>query len=158
MNADEDPEQARLRKRHGDLDSTLRRLERDVPLKEDLIRDTTIQRDQAQDRLADIDRQIEEVGGELGAKLATVRNLEGQSTDRLSAFGTNLPRVLDDIRKARWVHSPPIGPLGMYVRLDDMRYKNAIHSLLGSALCGFAVRHNTDKATMLKILQNAVKR
>ena len=158
MDANADPEQATLRTRHGEMDNTLRKLTRDVPYKEDLIQNISLEREQASDRLGGIDRQIDEVGGHIGATSGNLRNLEGQSTDRLSAFGTNLTLILDEIRKTRWVHSPPIGPLGLYVKLEDMDYKDAFHSLLGQILCTFAVRDHRDRSTMLNILQRCAKR
>jgi len=158
LNADEDPEQARLRKRYSDLDTAHRKLLNDVPHKEELINDTTMEREQTQDRLAEIDRQLDEVNAQINSSQNTLRNLEGQSTDCLSAFGYNLKLVLEDIRRARWAHSPPIGPLGLHVRLDDMIYKDAFHSILGGLMCGFAVRDPTDKATMLKILRDCSRR
>ena len=158
MDADADPEQARLRTRLEEMDNTLRRLTRDVPYKEDLIQNVSLERDQANDRLAGIDRQIDEVGGQISSTSGTLRNLEGQSSDRLSAFGTNLALVMEEIRRARWVHSPPIGPLGLYVKLEDMDYKDAFHSLLGQSLCTFAVRDPRDRTTMLSIMQRCAKR
>lgn len=156
--ADEDPEQSRLRKRHLDLETQLRKLTRDIPFKEDLIRDITAEHEQVSDRLAHVDAELGGISGQINVLQGTLRNLQGQSTDRLSAFGHDLHRVLEEIRRAKWVHSQPIGPLGLHVQLEDMRYKDALHSLLGQNLCTFAVRHPADKATMLKILKDCFAR
>lgn len=146
-----------MRVRYGKVEELQRKLKKEVPQKEDLMRNMLLERDEARHGLADVDRQIEDVGVQISTTQGILRNLEGQSTDRLSAFGANLPKVLEEIRRARWNHSAPIGPLGLYVRLEDMRYKDAFHSLLGQNMCTFAVRHSGDKATMLKILQHCGK-
>ncbi|WWC88499.1 uncharacterized protein L201_003410 [Kwoniella dendrophila CBS 6074] len=104
--------------------------------------------------------QVQEVQYEIDQQQATaynlqekIKNLEGQSVNRLSAFGQGLDSIMKDIQRTQWKHSPPIGPLGMFVKLDDMYYRDIIQSILGQTLCSFAVRDNRDKATLIGILK-----
>lgn len=83
----------------------------------------------------------------------SIDNLKTQATNRLSAFGSRMDSVMREIDAARWVHSKPIGPLGMYVKLKDPRYQNAFHSVMGMTLCQFAVRCDQDRRTMMEILK-----
>lgn len=87
-----------------------------------------------------------------------VDNLKSQAKNRLLAFGANMPMVMQEIDKARWVHSRPLGPLGMHVKLKDLKYRDAFHSVLGSTLCQFAVRCEQDRRTMLDILKRCARR
>jgi chromosome segregation ATPase len=82
-----------------------------------------------------------------------VDNLRLQATNRLAAFGHNISIVMQEIDRARWVHSKPLGPLGMHVRLKDLKYRNAFHSVFGSTLCQFAVQCDQDRKTMMDILK-----
>ena len=136
----------------------MRRLRREVPLKEDAVREGGLERDRAFANVENIDRDINSIGDQISRTQSTLRNLEGQSTNRLSAFGTNLDAVLRDIARARWVHSAPLGPLGMHVQLEDMKYKDAFQALMGQLLCTFAVRDAADKTTLIKILKDHFNR
>ena len=87
-----------------------------------------------------------------------VDNLRQQATNRLAAFGSNMALVMQEINRARWVHSKPLGPLGMHVKLKDLKYRNAFHSVLGTTLCQFAVRCEQDRRTMMDILSRCARR
>nr|XP_019004110.1 uncharacterized protein I203_03268 [Kwoniella mangroviensis CBS 8507]OCF67571.1 hypothetical protein I203_03268 [Kwoniella mangroviensis CBS 8507] len=86
-----------------------------------------------------------------------IKNLEGQSTNRLAAFGQGLNNVMRDIQRTKWRHSPPLGPLGMYVKLNDMYYRDTIQGILGATLCTFAVRDPHDRATLVEILRRNMR-
>lgn len=87
------------------------------------------------------------------ASKEAIDNLRSQSTNRLNAFGSQMPLVMAEINKARWSHSKPIGPLGMHVKLKNVKYRDAFHRVLGSTLCQFAVRCEQDRRTMMEILK-----
>ncbi len=79
--------------------------------------------------------------------------------DASAKFGTNLRAVRDEIARARWFHSPPIGPLGQFVKLKpgNDRYRDVLDALLGNLLHAWAVRDPRDKATLLDIFRRCVK-
>ena len=158
LSANEDPEQLQLRKRYGELEDLLRRLKTDVPYKEQSVSEATYDRDQSWEQVADVDRRVEDIGGQVHATRNRLQNLEGQSTDRLSAFGTKMGLVLDAMSKRRWVGARPIGPLGMHVRLEDARYTDAIQSMLGANMCSFAVHDRRDQGTMMQLLKDCAKK
>lgn len=87
-----------------------------------------------------------------------VENLRLQATNRLAAFGSNVSSVMQEIDRARWAHSRPIGPLGMHVKLKDLKYRDAFHSVFGSTLCQFAVRCEQDRKTMMEILKRCSRK
>ncbi|WRT67894.1 uncharacterized protein IL334_004868 [Kwoniella shivajii] len=109
-------------------------------------------------------RDVQEVQYRIDQQNSTARgiqdkinNLETQSVNRLSAFGQGLDNVMRDIQRTKWRHSPPLGPLGMFVKLDDMGYRDIIQTILGQTLCSFAVQDNHDRSTLIQILQRHLR-
>ncbi|ORX37312.1 hypothetical protein BD324DRAFT_440475 [Kockovaella imperatae] len=140
-------------KRHQDL---LKRLQEDAPRKLKALETL-----QAQGQV--IDREVDDLVVKKGSVEQNIRNIEDrikrlreQSGDRLNLFGTGLDRVRQAIDHPRqpWKGGKPIGPLGMYVNLEDPMYRKVACSVLGTTLCGFAVKHPDDKVQLLSILQN----
>ncbi|WVQ83948.1 hypothetical protein IAT38_006092 [Cryptococcus sp. DSM 104549] len=83
----------------------------------------------------------------------TIRNLEGQSTDRIKAFGTNIGPLMQEIARTQWRHSTPIGPLGMHVKLTDMSYRDTVQAMIGSMLCGFMVGCAEDRVKLFNMMK-----
>ncbi|KAL7423017.1 Structural maintenance of chromosomes protein 6 [Cryptotrichosporon argae] len=86
-----------------------------------------------------------------------LRMFQHQQTNQLFKFGQKIDIVMRMIDQERWIHSKPLGPLGNYVKLQDMRYANVITSHIGSTMCSFAVRDGRDRVKLMKILQEAFR-
>lgn len=86
-----------------------------------------------------------------------VKNLESLNTSGRGGpgqYGQAMPRVLRAIESARWKGAKPVGPLGLYVRLKDNRWADALRMGIGSQLGGFAVTDYQDRTTLRKILDD----
>jgi chromosome segregation ATPase len=147
------PEVARLRdavQKHTTLIANLRRhkpkCEKDIADAE-----IALAKAEAEDKVA-TEARIKATSDEQDMAVK-IESLKSQSGSRLNAFGIRIDLVMREIDKARWVAGKPIGPLGMYVSLNDPRYKNVFHAVLGQTLCLFAVLGDADRATMMAILQ-----
>ena len=158
LDAAEDENQARLRKAIEEHEALVRRLQRDLPIKTQKVNDREAERDTAERELHETRAQFSYHNENVQKLQNTIKNLEGQAANRNSAFGHRLELVFNEIDRATWVHSKPLGPLGMYVQLEDHRYKDIVSTLLGSLLCSFAVRHARDKQTLMNILRQCVQR
>ncbi|TYJ58578.1 hypothetical protein B9479_000788 [Cryptococcus floricola] len=73
--------------------------------------------------------------------------------NRLLAFGHNIEPLMREINRTQWKHSKPIGPMGMHVNLEDMRYAEVLQAFLGSLLCGFAVRDHEDSVKLGEMIR-----
>ncbi|KAG0277929.1 Structural maintenance of chromosomes protein 6 [Linnemannia exigua] len=86
-----------------------------------------------------------------------VREIMGQKQNALKAFGSSIPEVLRDIdmvtERRGWKGETPTGPLGRHVKLREQDYKDIIEAYLGNNLNAFAVTHDLDRTTLLKILR-----
>jgi hypothetical protein len=131
----------------------VRGLRNDIPRQTDVLTAKALEYDAVKATLAGNGQEMETVNAQLRYAEVAVSNLEAQRGDRLQAFGRGIKLIMDDINRTRWEHSKPIGPLGMHVKLLDMTYKDAMHSLMGGLLCGFAVRTARDRQTLMEIFR-----
>ena len=157
-NAAEDPRQVEIRKSIESHEQLHLKLKRDEPLKEMKVQEKEKEFQRAESEEESIEQTYSDAVQKVNFSNNTLRNLERQTTNRLSAFGTNLEGVLDDINRTKWVHSKPIGPLGMHVQLENDKYKRAITAYLGPMMCSFAARCKADQTTLIGILKRRFER
>ncbi|KAK8858693.1 hypothetical protein IAR55_002922 [Kwoniella newhampshirensis] len=156
MRLNEPAQQARrtqLTERRTKLETLISRMRTEKPIRQKEYETKAADRQTASRELEDIQyrvREQETVARQIQDKIA---NLERQSIHRVSAFGAGIEPLMKEIAKTRWRHSQPLGPLGLYVKLEDMRYRDTIQSILGSTLCCFAVRDPQDRATFMDMLR-----
>jgi chromosome segregation ATPase len=153
----QDPRQASLRQDIEKHEVLLTKLTRELPNREATAKKKEEERDHIVQEIGDLEQQRDAQEAEASRAKNTIRNLETQVSNRLSAFGTNIEAVLQEIDAARWRHSKPLGPLGRYVHLNDFQYKDVVSSHLGLLLCGFAVRCKEDRVQMMSILHRCSK-
>lgn len=92
------------------------------------------------------------------AKLEELRimisNLEAQRTDRMTAYGRNMPQVLEAIRReTRWRKRKPVGPLGATLTLLQPQYADTLETFFKKQLNAFVVECFEDKNLLFSILQ-----
>lgn len=152
MTAQQRADEARL----IELESQRNKLQPQVGLKEQVIRDKEAQ-------VNELEAKIEEANGRCMESNREARDLEGglermqrQTDNRLSVFGSNIETVMRAIDRAQW-HVRPVGPLGMFVELQDMYYRDVLHSYLGAQLCTWAVQDQRDRAQLMSILKRAAE-
>ncbi|CEI95165.1 hypothetical protein RMCBS344292_09361 [Rhizopus microsporus] len=83
-----------------------------------------------------------------------VRSMETQRGNHLTAYGENMPKVLEEIRREnRWQKRRPVGPFGTFVQLKYSQYANILESYLGKTLNAFVVEGFQDKQLLIEILK-----
>ncbi len=92
---------------------------------------------------------LREAYGEIQQQHAQKRRMLDQirrsKTDRILAYGENMPRLLSEIeRSTNQFHRPPLGPIGLFVQLEDKKWSLPIESLIGKELEGFIVMDQHD--------------
>lgn len=97
-------------------------------------------------------RKVQDIAEEIAVDI-------NQEHDRLAAFGNNMTAVLAAIKKARWSsRQPPVGPLGMYVELEDStKWAEVMRIVIGHQLRAFAITDARDFGPLKAILQRHQK-
>lgn len=96
--------------------------------------------------------------GSLRAKLKETTNLinklEAQRGDRMRAYGTNIPKVLSEIRReSRWTKRRPVGPMGSTLKLLKPQFSDTLELILNKSMNSFVVECFEDKNLLLSILK-----
>lgn len=154
----EDPKLTGLRERFRKIGEGQERFRREVPSRQAKVDGLTRDVDTARQAMAEAESEVRFAKTKVDDLAQRILNLQSQAGDRLAAYGYKLNVLFDEINRARWVHSKPLGPLGQYIQLEDPLYRRAFASTLGPIACAFAVRDPRDKATMSKVLRVAWER
>ncbi|WOO77550.1 Structural maintenance of chromosome0s protein 6 [Vanrija pseudolonga] len=153
-------QEAELRKKKEGAEKALRNMSDQLPKVE---RDVATGKEVLETRqreAASLNNRRDALSLDLDRGKRQLESLQQSSTNRLARYGNRLDIVLEAIKKVKWRHSPPIGPIGQYVHLheNDFKYRDVLQGVMGSFLCSFAVRHDDDKVTLMRILSDAAKR
>lgn len=150
---EESPEVIRDREKLQKLRILYDQLVREKPIREEELAKATQACDAAKKDIENWEPKRSSLEQQLGEANGRLQNLQSQASDRLSAFGDKMDLVLRAINAEQWERGKPIGPLGMYVKLNDTTYQAALHSFMGSTLCQFVVHCDADRVKMMRILQ-----
>jgi chromosome segregation ATPase len=153
---------AELTEKKAKHQEMLDKMEREIPLTESALKEIYQRRSQIQQQVNDATESRQAAQSHLQhveGNLSSLRQRQG-SGDPLAAFGRNLRAVYQAIDRAQWVHSKPIGPLGMHVSLktSEAPYQRLLDNMLSSTLTSWAVRDSRDKRTLLSIFQQCISR
>lgn len=148
-----DPAIAKLRKDIDDHLQLISNLRRQKPKTESDLQEAVKALEQAEAKEDTLQNEAMEAQRLASEHSTVIENLKMQAKNRITAFGDRMELVMREVERAPWRHSKPIGPLGMHVKLLDMRYQKAFQRVMGSTLCQFAVRCEEDRRTMTDILQ-----
>jgi chromosome segregation ATPase len=106
---------------------------------------------QAKNRVETLQRKMQEITEEIAVR-------SNQEQDRLAAFGFNMTAVLVAIKQQRWLGDVPVGPLGMYVELEDVaKWGDIMRISIGHQMRGFAITDARDFGPLKSILQRHKK-
>lgn len=82
-----------------------------------------------------------------------VRNCELQEQNQYAAYGRNIPHILEQIKRMRWKGDPPMGPLGVHVKVrDPQKWADLLRRQLRGLLVAWAVTDGADLFQMRKLL------
>jgi hypothetical protein len=103
-------------------------------------------------------RQVDVWNGKKQALVGKIATMKSQQKDPLSAFGNNMSEVNNAIKRARWQGHPPIGPLGMFVELDDSaKWGDLMKVHIGHQMRAFAISDGRDFRQLKAILMRTGK-
>lgn len=88
---------------------------------------------------------------ELEGKMKTLERSRG---DTLFAFHDRMPQLVNAIKSERgWSASVPLGPIGSFIKLKDMKFNKSLESVFGATLSGFAVENERDKVLLNRLMK-----
>ncbi|EAL21177.1 hypothetical protein CNBD2340 [Cryptococcus deneoformans B-3501A] len=145
-------ERRRLLQRRAKAEDILSKLQLERPARERERDDKFQAQKRAKEELQSINANLRDVNQSKAQMQRQIQNISRQANSRIAAFGLHIEPLLEEINSTNWKHSKPIGPMGMFVHLEDMRYADVLQVMLGSALCSFAVRDHEDRVKLSNIL------
>jgi chromosome segregation ATPase len=86
-----------------------------------------------------------------------INNCKEQEKNSLAPYGVDIKGVLHSISKAHWHGDTPIGPLGLYVKLEDRKWAQLLRAQLGKLMMSFACTDARDRPQLKKILDQSKK-
>ncbi|KAK0450388.1 uncharacterized protein EV420DRAFT_1706032 [Desarmillaria tabescens] len=106
----------------------------------------------------EIDSRIQKLALEVRAESIAhcremVRNCELQEKNQYAAFGKNMPHILEQIKRMRWKGEPPMGPLGVHVKVrDPQKWADLLRRQLRGLLVAWAITDGADLFQLRKLL------
>ncbi|EEB07460.1 Smc5-6 complex SMC subunit Smc6 [Schizosaccharomyces japonicus yFS275] len=84
-----------------------------------------------------------------------LRIIEDVRSDRISAFGQNMSRLLYLINRETRFISKPKGPMGRYMNVKDDKWHLILERIFGNVINGFIVRDHHDQALLKSLMRQA---
>ena len=126
--------------RRNQINTELRRVDEQTgPLKKTIAESQTIIQN-SQSSIQHYTRQLQGI------------NQKAAGFDRLRAFGKNLHHVLNRINEMNWHGDKPVGPLGMYMSLENKKWAPVLSAILGNVMSSFAVTDPRDRGPLRNLL------
>ncbi|KAG2789513.1 Structural maintenance of chromosomes protein 6 [Phytophthora cactorum] len=107
--------------------------------------------DEVENRHDNCVHQLREADAEAAKTQHRINQLKGQKRDSLAVYGSRIPQLQQLIHQNRHRFAePPIGPLGLYVKLPErfMHFAVAIEVALKGTLGSYLVVNGRDKALL----------
>lgn len=121
-----------------------------------------VQRDQLTKDIAAVERDEAQAKSELDTSQQKVQDIvdeistiNTQDGDRLAIFGANMAAILAEIKRGRWHGQEPVGPLGLYVELEDARkWGDIMRVSIGREMGAFGITDSRDSGPLRAILRH----
>ncbi|XP_063955856.1 structural maintenance of chromosomes protein 6-like isoform X2 [Lytechinus pictus] len=92
----------------------------------------------------------------IAARERRLKNLEGSRKNRLKLYGDYMPNLLAEIeRSAARFHKKPLGPVGSFLKLKDVRWALGVESCLKRLMYSFCC-HDQHDSSILKDIMNRI--
>lgn len=113
---------------------------------------------ETEQRLENIRKDSSSIAGSIIQEADKIKRLQQQSSgNRLNAFGRGLQGLQAEIDRRSWHGPKPLGPLGLYINLSDMRYKSTLLASLGSTMLQYAVQDPRDRNQLHGLISGMIK-
>ena len=85
-----------------------------------------------------------------------VQALKASGNNRIAAFGAQMPKIVEEIKKCRGFSKTPIGPLGAHINMvegSDDKLARAVEGELGGLVTSFLCDNSADQRTLYNLFQ-----
>ena len=132
----------------------LSKLNDDLSAEEHSMHDTKVAYDTLADQRPQFEDAVRIAKKEVNDFESQLKMLESSKGDRLKQYAEKMPSVVRLIQtRASQFEEIPVGPLGLYVSLEDKRWTDIIETIFGRSLNGFAVTNYRDIERLNVILK-----
>lgn len=106
-----------------------------------------------QRKIASINAKKQDINRQLDSAKEALHLAEQSCGNRVLAYGPRMIEVLESICRTTSFSKPPIGPVGLHVKLKDEKWTLAMEAILHSNVESFIVNSHQDRVILQKILQ-----
>mmetsp|Transcript_38319 Transcript_38319/g.95079 ORF Transcript_38319/g.95079 Transcript_38319/m.95079 type:complete len:1065 (-) Transcript_38319:299-3493(-) len=87
---------------------------------------------------------------------ANLRSAEKDDGNQLLKFGRGMPALAKLLQqRAKEFSKPPIGPIGMHIKLKDQQWAQAVEEHFGGFFAGYIVANMADRSKLDKMMRDA---
>jgi len=100
--------------------------------------------------------ELQTLRGLVDSSEREVQALKATGNHRLAAFGAQMPKIVEEIRKCKEFTKPPIGPLGAHINMvdgADEQLTRAVEAVLGELVSCFLCDNSADHSTLDNLFQ-----
>ena len=106
----------------------------------------------------EVDRKKLELQNRIQECEQMILTAKNRENDALIPYGKNIKKVLEHIKKMRWIGDEPLGPLGVHVKArDPAKWGEILRNQLSSYLTAFAVTDARDRLQLKRLLLDSGK-
>lgn len=92
---------------------------------------------------------------EVASSEQRIAGLRIARSNRMAAFGTNIPALLQLIERERRWRQKPVGPIGAHLKVRDGKWVAVLESVLGNTLNAFCVTTHHDRNILQELKHKA---
>lgn len=96
---------------------------------------------------------FEQITNKISETEAGIKSLEAAMKGGVNIYGRGMPNILQAISRAKWTGPPPLGPLGLHVKVKDSKWREVLRLGVGNLLGNFVVTNYKDRTQLKGILE-----
>ncbi|KAL8284038.1 hypothetical protein RQP46_005151 [Phenoliferia psychrophenolica] len=102
--------------------------------------------------------RLKEAKGKVSRIEARLSDLQNSRKDKLNAYGNNVPKLADLVKKESSWRGTVFGPVGTFISVRHSQYASVIETVLGGSLETWIVDNPRDKETFSRLQKQAYNR
>ena len=108
---------------------------------------------QAQQDFSDKTKAKSDQENECKKQQDTLQRLRDQRHGQMNSFNPKMPALLQAIKREARFAEPPVGPLGMHIRLLKPEWSSILENYFGGTLSSFIVTSTSDRKTLQDLMR-----
>lgn len=150
-----DSRRATLISQRKQAELEFKKLERDLLDARDRTDEIDGEVEKLEQRKDELVSQREATRDRVAATETLVRNLRAAKSNRLSAYGQNIPLLAQKIQQQQGWKGPVVGPIGSHIKMKDPKWAPVLESVIGNTLGAFCVTNHNDRVLLQRLQKEA---